>query len=93
MSIGFKQPALIGISPSTKHLLTLDIDVILEFGFFSRAQRDEARDRAQSVGGSSHLVFLDLPFSELLKRINARNAKLPDNTFHVTEELLKLYQG
>ena len=49
-----------------------------EFGFFSQEERDDARARAKAVGAMAHLIFLDPPFVELLRRLEARNSKLPE---------------
>lgn len=73
-----------------ERILSLGHDVILEFGFFSRAERDEARGRANAVGAVAHLVFLDPPFPELLRRLAARNSELPPYTFPVSKEHLEL---
>ena len=73
-----------------ERILSLGRDVILEFGFFSRAERDEARARASAVGALAHLVFLDPPFAELLRRVSARNSELPPDTFPVSKEHLEL---
>ena len=73
-----------------ERILSLGCDVILEFGFFRRAERDDTRARAQRVGATAHLVLLDPPFAELLQRVEARNSKLPPDTFPVSKEHLEL---
>ncbi|HEX8045655.1 AAA family ATPase [Rhizobium sp.] len=71
-------------------VLRLGRDVVLEFGFFRRAERDEARALASKAGAEAQLIFLDPPFEELVKRVEARNRDLPPDTFSVTREHLKL---
>jgi predicted kinase len=73
-----------------QRILSLGRDVVLEFGFFRRAERDDARARARAVGAEAHLVFLDPPFGELVRRVEARNRGLPPDTFPVTKEHLEL---
>ena len=73
-----------------ERILSLGCDVVLEFGFFRRAERDEARARAQAVDAMAYLIFLDPPFAELLRRMEARNSALPPDTFPVLKEHLEL---
>lgn len=74
-------------------VLELGKDVVLEFGFFSRSERDTTRARAAAVGAKTQLVFLDLPFDLLWQRLDTRNRSLPPNTFPVTREHLRLCEG
>src|SRR5277367_2554704 len=68
-----------------QRVLSLGVNVILESGFWARSERDELRARATELGADSKLFFLDVPREELAKRIAARNASLPPNTFSVDE--------
>lgn len=71
--------------------LSLGIDVILEFGFWSRRERDDFRSRAAALGSDTELHYLDVPRDELLRRLALRNAALPKDTFHVDETHLDLW--
>ncbi len=71
--------------------LCLGMNVILDFGFWSRAERDDFKARAKKVGARCELHFLDVSFDDLLKRLKERNSALPENTFTVTEDQLKLW--
>ena len=73
-----------------ERVLGLGRDVILEFGFFSRAERDAARAVARAVGAEALLIFLDPPFAEIWRRVEARNAALPPDSFPVSKEHLEL---
>jgi predicted kinase len=68
--------------------LSLGINVILDFGFWSRTEREEFRARAAALGAGSEIYFLDVPRAELSARLAARNVELPPGTFHVTETQL-----
>src|SRR5688572_21724154 len=57
--------------------LELGVNVILDFGFWSRVERDDFRSRAAAVGADFEIRFLDVPHSELAARLAARNAALP----------------
>ncbi len=74
-----------------KRALVLGINVILENGFWSRAERDQLRTAAQALGAQVELHYLDVPRAELWARLAKRNANLPPGTFHVTEEQLDLW--
>ena len=68
--------------------LALDIDVILDFGFWAREEREDFRSRARELGASSEVHFLDVPSDELLRRLAQRNAQ-PGLAFHISEEMMK----
>lgn len=55
-------------------VLELGTNVILDFGVWSRTERDSFRARAHAVGASTVLHFLDVPREELRRRLKARNA-------------------
>jgi predicted kinase len=71
--------------------LALGLDVILENGFWTRADRDDFRARAAALGAQTKLYFLDAPRAELSRRLAERNAALPPNTFRVDDTHLDLY--
>lgn len=71
--------------------LTLGINVILDFGFWTRAEREDFRTRAQNLGARVELCYLNVPMEELLSRSNIRNTSTPEHTFHVNEEHLRLW--
>lgn len=74
-------------------LLNLECDVVLEFGFFSRAERDRARACARNANAEAKLIFLDPPMDEIIRRIEARNSALPPDTFPVSKQLLHDCEG
>src|ERR1043166_5557229 len=65
--------------------LTLNVNVILDFGFWSQSEREDFRGRAASLGAGSEVCFLDAPHQELLRRLTVRNAAVPEDAFHVSE--------
>lgn len=68
--------------------LALGVNVVLDFGFWSREEREDFRGRAATLGAASELHFLDVPRVVLLSRLVARNAALPPYAFRVTEAQL-----
>ncbi len=57
-----------------QQLLALGTSVVLEWGFWGRAERDEKRDMARTLGVAVELRFLDVPYEELVRRVVARHA-------------------
>jgi predicted kinase len=74
-----------------RRVLELGVSVVLEAGFWKRAERDEARALAAAVGARAKLHFLDAPLSELKRRVRMRNAALPPDTFVVDPDDLDLW--
>ncbi len=72
-------------------LLRHDQSVILEFGFWSRVERDALRDRARVIGARVELRVLDLPLAELWARIERRNASPEWRAAPITREQLELW--
>jgi predicted kinase len=70
-------------------VLVLGVDVILDFGFWTRSERDELRAKAHDLGAGFRIHFTDISEELLLERIKARNAELPAGTFHIPEVKLK----
>jgi len=68
--------------------LALGTNVILDFGFWAREEREDFRSRAKQLGASSEVFFLDVPRDELLRRLAQRNAQ-PGSAFHIPEEMMK----
>jgi hypothetical protein len=73
-----------------QRLLTLGVDVVLEFGFFRRSERAAFKEGALALGADVSVEFLDVPRDELLRRLLRRNADLPPDTFPVSEAHLDL---
>ena len=76
-----------------KRLLALNQDVILENGFWSRAERESYRAEAEALGAEVKLHYLDVGRDELWARLKKRNASLPPGTFAVTEAELDEWWG
>jgi len=74
-------------------VLRLGIDVVLDWGFWGRDERDEFRARAVAIGARAELCYLNVPRAELLNRLITRNADLPPDTFPVTEAQIDEWSG
>ena len=73
--------------------LVLGLDVILEYGFWTRSEREEFRWRAAELGARSELHFTHAPEGELLRRLARRNADLPEGTFRIDEAQMRKWFG
>ncbi len=71
--------------------LVLGTNVILENGFWSRAERDSYRAQAEALGARVELHYLGVARDELWHRLALRNANLPPGTFAVNEAELDLW--
>ncbi len=69
--------------------LELGTNVILDFGFWAREEREDYRLRAKRLGASSEVHFLDMPAEELLRRLAVRNSQPSQESFHISEDSLK----
>ncbi len=72
-------------------VLVLGVNAILDFGFWSRSERDDYRSRAAQLGASSEIRFLDVPAEVLVERLARRNAQLPQDAFFIPEVQLKAW--
>ena len=69
--------------------LVLGTNVILDFGFWAREEREDFRLRARQLGASSEVHFLDVPEEELMRRLAVRNSQDSQESFHIPEEAMK----
>jgi predicted kinase len=69
--------------------LHLETNVILDFGFWGKSEREDYRTRAAQVGANSVVHFLNVPEEILFARLEVRNANLPAGTFHIPATKLR----
>jgi predicted kinase len=70
-------------------LLRLGFSVVLESGFWAKAERDSCRKRAREIGIEVELRYLAVNVDDLWARIITRNGALPDATYEFTREQLE----
>lgn len=58
-------------------ILRRGVSVVLDFGLWARAERDEMRSVARSLGVGVELHYLDVPVETLWRRIEVRNSAPP----------------
>jgi predicted kinase len=69
--------------------LVLGTNVILDFGFWAREEREDYRLRAKKLGASSEVHFLDASEEELLQRLAIRNSQPSQEAFYIPVEMIK----
>jgi predicted kinase len=69
--------------------LALGTNVILDFGFWAREEREDFRFRAKQLGASSEVHFLDVSEDELMRRLAVRNSQLSQGSFYIPEDMMK----
>ena len=62
------------LEPIWARCLAIGVDVVLDFGFWRRAERDHAREVVLRHGGTALLYRLNCPIEEARRRVAARNA-------------------
>jgi predicted kinase len=60
-----------------QEILGLGVSVVLDFGLWTRVERDELRTAARRLGVGVELHHLDAPVDELWRRIQTRNLEPP----------------
>ena len=69
--------------------LSLGTNIILDFGFWAKEEREDYRSRAQKIGARSEIVFMDVDEEELLKGVKARNENLTNTIHYIPEEMMR----
>lgn len=73
--------------------LSLGVSVILDFGFWSRAEREGWRVRAAEWGAASEIHYLGATPAMLTERLAARNARQPTGAFVIPEAQLAAWMA
>jgi predicted kinase len=73
----------------TERLLALDVDVVLDWGFWGKAERLATRERVTARGGRCELIYFAVPDALILERLRRRNARLPDHTYEISETMFE----
>ena len=63
--------------------IRLGCNVVVDWGVWSRAERDACRDEARAAGARVVLCYQDVPFEELWNRVSRRNAEAPVGAFNI----------
>jgi len=74
-----------------KHVLELGGDVVLDFGCWARVERDDYRKRAKALGADFRLHYMDVPYSELYRRLEMRNRTPAEGVFVIPKTEMDKY--
>ena len=74
-----------------KHVLKMGGDVVLDYGCWARAERDDYRNRAKELGVNFKLHYMDVPYSELYLRLEKRNRNVPEGAFKIPKAEMDRY--
>lgn len=69
--------------------LALGVNVILDFGFWAKVEREDYRARAAQLGASSEIRYLAATEEMLMERLRIRNVELPPGAAFIPEEMFK----
>lgn len=75
----------------SERLTQLGVDVVLDWGFWSRADRDGARARVVASGARAALYFLDVPDDVTLRGLKGRNERLPTDAYEIPPEMFSIF--
>lgn len=76
----------------TLKFLHLGQDVILDFGFWSRTDRDEARFRASQANAEIKLYLISCSEKTALNRIAIRNKNLSNDSLEIDKHAFNLFK-
>jgi len=68
--------------------LALGTNVILDFGFWVKEERDDYRARAKKLGARSEIIFMNVEEDELLKRARQRTENLTSTMHYIPEDFM-----
>lgn len=71
----------------------LGVNVVLDFGFWSKDERSALRWIAGTVGARSQVVYLPIDPEEQRRRVTTRFATTPDETFSMSDVELEQWQA
>ncbi len=76
---------------TARRAVGLGVHVILDQGFWRRAEREATAERVRAAGATPIVVYLEVAMPELQRRLALRNAAPPSGTYEVTAEMLTLF--
>jgi predicted kinase len=71
--------------------LQLGVDVVLDFGLWSRDERSALRQAAADVGAASQVHYCAVTAEEQRRRLDRRHAAEPHTTWHMSDEEVRAW--
>ncbi len=67
-------------------LLAIGTNVVLDYGFWAREEREDFRERAHALGAGCEVHYMDVPLEEILFQLEKRNRENDGDVFRVSRE-------
>ena len=88
-----KEAAILDLlEPMWTRCLRLGVDVVLDYGFWSRAERDYVRSLVEASGGQVLLYSVECPAEEAWQRVSARNRQ-NHRSLYIAPATFDLFKG
>jgi predicted kinase len=75
-----------------QQILSLGRGVVIEWGTWTRSERDVLRTGARKLGAGVELHFLDAPVEVLFDRIRRRNAEIPAIAYDDLQQWAQIFE-
>ncbi len=72
--------------------LELGQDVVLDFGFWSRTSRDDARQRLHSRGAEAIFYCVTCTDKTMKARVLKRTAEMPDHALYINDSAIEVFR-
>jgi len=70
-----------------KKFIMRNIDVVLDFGFWLKKERDDYKNRIELAGGMPELIHVKTDEILIQERLKHRNLLLPEGTVYISDEM------
>jgi predicted kinase len=74
-----------------KKLIKKNLDVILDFGFWTRLGRNSYIEKIKAADSQYKLFYIYCPEEIIRERLKKRNENLPEDCFHISEEAFNFF--
>lgn len=75
-----------------ERVLAAGADVILDYGFWWKTEREETRRWAESIGAGVKLYALQCPDDVMDARTLARTAEMPEGALRIDENAIRIFR-
>jgi len=72
-------------------LIKLNINVVLDYGFWRQEERVLVSKMIEDVNGYPVIYYLDVDTDTLKKRLTVRNSTRSESEYEITEEMLEIF--
>lgn len=75
-----------------RRCISVGADVILDFGFWTQAERDHCRDFARQAGAEVVIYSLHCPENVLRTRVAKRTSEMPEGALVINDHAINLFK-